>query len=144
MNTRSNLNCETYKILADWWNIIKMDCKNIFNIKKTHVMYHSNLLFGVWHICHFDTLSLTHYSPMLFFYTPWNHQKTFMFFNVFRGYIKAIPDCNRLIYIDLRCGVGWTLFEEFRRVRGRVPSEISAATQLHPDTIFFLRFLAKH
>ena len=54
-----------------------MDCKNIFNTKKTHVTYHSNPLFGVWHISQFDLLSLTYCSPMLFFYTPWKHQKVF-------------------------------------------------------------------
>ena len=30
---------------------IKMDCKNIFNKKKTHAIYHSNSLSGVCHIC---------------------------------------------------------------------------------------------
>ena len=37
---------------------------------------------------------LTHYSPVLLFYTPWIHQKTFRFCDVFRGYRKAIPGCN--------------------------------------------------
>ena len=35
---------------------------------------------------------LTHYSPLLLFYTPWKHQKTF----VFRGHRKATPGCNGL------------------------------------------------
>ena len=42
-------------------------------------------------------LSLTHYSPVLLFYTPWKHQKTFRFSDVFRGYRKVTPDGNRLI-----------------------------------------------
>ena len=40
--------------------------------------------------------SLTHYSPVLLFYTPWKHQKTFKFSDVFRGYRIATPGCNRL------------------------------------------------
>ena len=40
--------------------------------------------------------SLTHYSPVLLFYTPWNDQKTFRFSDVFRGYRKATPGCNGL------------------------------------------------
>ena len=35
-----------------------MDCKHIFNTKKTHVIYNSNSVFEVWHICHFDLLPL--------------------------------------------------------------------------------------
>ena len=31
---------------------IKIDCENIFNIKKTHSIYHSNPFFSVFHICH--------------------------------------------------------------------------------------------
>ena len=41
-------------------------------------------------------MSLTHYSPVLLFYTPWKHQKTFRFPDVFRGYTKATPGCNGL------------------------------------------------
>ena len=37
-----------------------------------------------------------HYSPVLLFYTPWKHQKTFRFSDVLRGYIKATPGCNGL------------------------------------------------
>ena len=40
---------------------------------------------------------LTHYCPVLVFYTPWKHQKTFRFSDVFRGYRKATPSCNGLI-----------------------------------------------
>ena len=40
--------------------------------------------------------TLTHYSPVLLFYTPWKHQKTFRFSDVFRGYRKATPGCNGL------------------------------------------------
>ena len=31
-------------------------------------------------------LILTRYSPVFFIYTPWKHQKTFRFSDVFRGY----------------------------------------------------------
>ena len=33
--------------------------------------------------------TLTHYSPVLLFYTPWKH-------DVFRGHRKVTPDCNGL------------------------------------------------
>ena len=39
---------------------------------------------------------------MLLFYTPWKHQKTFRFSDVFRGYRKATPGCNRLIITGLK------------------------------------------
>ena len=39
---------------------------------------------------------LTHYSQVLLFDTPWKHQKNFRFSDVFRGYRKATPGCNRL------------------------------------------------
>ena len=39
---------------------------------------------------------LTHYSPVLVFYTPWKHQKIFRFSDIFRGYRKATPGCNGL------------------------------------------------
>ena len=45
----------------------------------------------------FNQTYLTHYSPVLLFYTPWKHQKTFRFSDVFRGYIKATLGCNGLI-----------------------------------------------
>ena len=41
-------------------------------------------------------LRLTLYRPMLLFHTPWKHQKTFRFSDVFRGYRKATPGCNGL------------------------------------------------
>ena len=44
----------------------------------------------------FLELPLTHHSPLLLFYTPRKHQKTFRFPDVFRGYGKATPGCNRL------------------------------------------------
>ena len=37
---------------------------------------------------------LTHYSPVLFFYTPWKHQK--ILFSILRGYRKLKPGCNGL------------------------------------------------
>ena len=36
---------------------------------------------------------------MLLFYTPWKHQKTFSFSDVFRGYRKATPGCNGLRWL---------------------------------------------
>ena len=42
---------------------------------------------------------LTHYSPVLLSYIPWKHQKTFRFSDVFRGYRKATPGRNGLIFI---------------------------------------------
>ena len=37
---------------------------------------------------------LTHYSPVLLFYTHWKDQKTSRFSDVFRGYRKATPGRN--------------------------------------------------
>ena len=51
-------------------------------------------IFDGWKSC----FRLTHYSPMLLFYTPWKHKKTFRFSDVFRGYIKATTGCNGLIF----------------------------------------------
>ena len=39
---------------------------------------------------------------MLLFYTPWKHQKTFTFADVFRGYRKATLGCNGLIVNDFK------------------------------------------
>ena len=39
---------------------------------------------------------LTYYSPLLLFYTPWKHQKTFRFSDIFKEYRKATLDCNGL------------------------------------------------
>ena len=43
-----------------------------------------------------NNLHLTHYSPVLLFYIPWKHLKTFRFSDVFRGYRKATTGCNGL------------------------------------------------
>ena len=37
-----------------------------------------------------NCLQLTHYSPVLLFYNPCKHQKTFRFSDVFRGYRKGL------------------------------------------------------
>ena len=37
---------------------------------------------------------------MLLLYTPWKHQKTLKFSDVFRGYTKATPRCNGLMFFD--------------------------------------------
>ena len=48
---------------------------------------------------------LTHYSPVLLFYTPWKHQKTWEF-SVSREYKKATPGCNGLnwkcLYLSIK------------------------------------------
>ena len=44
----------------------------------------------------FSRKQLTYHSPVLLFYTPRKHQKTFRFSDVFRGYRKATPGCNGL------------------------------------------------
>ena len=54
--------------------------------------------------------SLTHYSPVLLFYTPWKHQKTFRFSDVFRGYRKAIPVCNGLNNSVFFVRILWRVF----------------------------------
>ena len=36
--------------------------------------------------------SLTHFSPVSHFYTPWKRQKTFGFSDVFRGYRNVTLD----------------------------------------------------
>ena len=41
-------------------------------------------------------MHLTNFSPVLLFCTPWKHQKTFRFSDVFRGYRKATLACNGL------------------------------------------------
>ena len=46
-------------------------------------------------ICISSENTLTHYSPVLLFYTLWK-QKTFRFSDVFSGYRKAAPGCNGL------------------------------------------------
>ena len=40
--------------------------------------------------------TLTHYNPLLLFYTPWKHQITFRFSDVFRGCRKETPGCHGL------------------------------------------------
>ena len=40
---------------------------------------------------------------MLLFYTPWKHQKTFRFSDIFRGYRKATPGCNGLNSYHISC-----------------------------------------
>ena len=41
-------------------------------------------------------VTLPNYIPILLFYTPWKHQKTFRFTDVFREYRNATPSCNGL------------------------------------------------
>ena len=44
---------------------------------------------------------------LLPFYTPWKHQKAFMFFDVFRGYRKETHGCNGLKKLF------WNIFAKF-------------------------------
>ena len=47
-----------------------------------------------------DHLKLTYYSPVLLFYTPWKHQKTFSFSDVFKGDRKATLGFNGLSMLN--------------------------------------------
>ena len=45
-------------------------------------------------LCWFSTIyavNLTSYTPVLYFYTPWKHQKTFR-------YRKATPGCKKYMF----------------------------------------------
>ena len=44
------------------------------------------------------SLLLTQILPGVAFYTPWKHQKTWRFSDIFRGYRKATPGCNGLMF----------------------------------------------
>ena len=48
--------------------------------------------------CSFPKTNFIHYSLVLLFYTPWKHQKTYRFSDVFRGYRKTTPGCNHNNY----------------------------------------------
>ena len=58
-------------------------------------------------ICYY-LLSLTYYNRVLLFYTPSKHQKTYRFFNVFRGYRKGTSGCNALMLNFVMVKVTWT------------------------------------
>ena len=60
-----------------------------FSMKKDQILKYT--IFQLY-----KNISLTHYSPVLLFYTPWKYQKTERFSDVFRGYRKATPSCNGL------------------------------------------------
>ena len=62
------------------WDLFDTKCLNsVFGI--------SSKLFG----------TLTHFSPMLHFYTPWKHKKTWRFSNIFRGYRNVTLGKNELM-----------------------------------------------
>ena len=48
---------------------------------------------------------LTHFMPLVFFYTPWQHQKTTSFF-VFPGWYRKRP----MVWNGLTCSIGKYLF----------------------------------
>ena len=50
--------------------------------------------------------NLTHSFPMLPFSTPWKHQKTFLFSDVFRGYRKAASGTNGLMHGQMQSSRG--------------------------------------
>ena len=49
-----------------------------------------------WQFVSGSTRCFAHYSPLLLFYNPWKHQKTFRFSDVFRWRRKTTPGCNGL------------------------------------------------
>ena len=62
------------------------------------------MFFGFTHIyliiiTYLSNNNLTHSFPMHPFCTPWKHQKTFRFSDVFRGYRKGALGTNKLIII---------------------------------------------
>ena len=90
---------------AVYWNPAKMSFQETFNINYyyyhycycTFVQYwQSQLTFKDITIFSHFWLTLTHCSPVLLIYTPWKHQKTFRFSDVFKGYRQAKPGCNGL------------------------------------------------
>ena len=51
----------------------------------------------------FRVMVLTHFRPVLLFYTPWKHQKAIRkSSDACRGYRKGTPDCNGLIFIEIK------------------------------------------
>ena len=75
---------DSFRLIVIGGNVIKIRrVINMAQIKK----------YKLWAWAYF---LLTHYNPVLLFYTPWKHQKTFRFPDVFRGYRKATPGCNGL------------------------------------------------
>ena len=65
----------------------------------------SSIFENVWNT--YREIKLTHYSPVLLFYTLWKHQKTFRFPGVFRGYRKPTPGCNKLNLICIETLTFW-------------------------------------
>ena len=66
---------------------------------------------------------LTHFFPMHLFSTPWKHQKTLLFSDVFRGYRKAalgrnglrklfIDDCLIYLFTDWLCALALRLKDQ--------------------------------
>ena len=48
----------------------------------------------------YHLLYSTYYIPLFSFYTPWNHQKTFGFFDVFKGCKKRLVVRNKCLDTD--------------------------------------------
>ena len=77
-----------------WSAVAKLSIIDIWGKVFTNI---SNFpLLGLSQLCLGIVAKLIHYGPVLLSYTPWKHQKTFRFSDVFRGYRKATPGCNRL------------------------------------------------
>ena len=66
----------------------------------------------------FRVMVLTHFSPVLLFYTPWKHQKTVETSDACRGYRKATPDCSGLIFIEIQ--LSQRCFQKLHRVIERM------------------------
>ena len=79
------------------WLIALLICFKSSNLLFFHIFAILFCLIKYLTVLHSVTLGLIHCSSLLLFYTPWIHQKTWRFSNVFRGYKKETPGCNGLI-----------------------------------------------
>ena len=69
----------------------------LFKVHKSEYVWKIIIYISYLSILNAKICNLTHYSPVLLFFTPWKYQKTFTFSDIFRGYRKATPGCNGLI-----------------------------------------------
>ena len=79
------------------WLIALLICFKSSNLLIFHIFAILFYLIKYLTVLHSVTLCLIHYSPVLLFYNPWIHQKTWRFSDFFRGYKKATPGCNGLV-----------------------------------------------
>ena len=105
-----------YKLLSFWKEASKLIEANVFCTVWTHFFKNifSNyvfmslstdqmtyLIYKDQKLYFFLVFRLTYYSPALFVYTPYKHQKSYSFSNVFRGYREATPGYNGLLFYSL-------------------------------------------